>query len=625
MNLFFIKSRMLKWLGSGVLLIGCMSASAVEPLTVSGNQVMIGGQYGSLAGNSLFWSNNGWGGENFYNSGVVSTLKTDWNATVVRAAMGVEDAGGYLDDPTGNMNKVKAVIDAAIANDMYVIVDWHSHHAEYYQTEATAFFQEIATTYGSYDNIIYEIYNEPLNISWLTIKTYAESVISSIRAIDPDNLVVVGTPNWSQDVDAASYDPIAGTNIAYTLHFYAGSHKQALRDKATVALNNGIALFVTEWGTVDASGDGAVDSVSTDEWMTFLAANHISHANWSINDKAEGASALVPGASTTGNWSAADLTESGAYVKNLVSTWSDTPSSGSGSTSTTDLPALIEAENYSSVGYESTPGSNSGNCANNGGGVDVETSTENGCNIGWTDVGEKLNYDVGIADGYFDITLRIASDFANMRAEVFVGATSVGVVSTSGGGWQAWESVTISSVYIPSNAVVSIEFLDGSFNLNYLDVTSSGTSSGGATDMLNGGDFTSGQGGFTASVLDGSVTFSGTADFTINSASANAWDVQMLHDIAVQNGAAYTVCFDAWSDEASRSIAVGIDAGSDGNYTSLVGGNHSFSITTAAKSYSHTFTASATDSTARLQFLLGASATDVTLDNVSLFEGTACN
>ena len=51
-----------------------------------------------FAGNSFFWSNDNWGGERFYKSEVVSWLKLDWKATIVRAAMGVEDPGGYLDN-----------------------------------------------------------------------------------------------------------------------------------------------------------------------------------------------------------------------------------------------------------------------------------------------------------------------------------------------------------------------------------------------------------------------------------------------------------------------------------------------------------------------------------------------
>lgn len=300
-------------------------SQGVLPITTRGNQVLFGGQPGSIAGMSLFWSNNNWGGERFYNADVVRWLKQDWNIKLIRAAMGVgTEPGGYIQSPGPNRQRVQTIVDAAIANDLYVIIDWHAHAAENYTDQAIAFFTDMARQYGQYNNIIYEIYNEPLqNTSWdNTIKPYAERVIAAIRAIDPDNLIIVGTRSWSQRVDEAAANPIRNyPNIAYTLHFYSGTHKQAIRNYAITALNSGIPLFVTEWGTTDASGDGAVDVAETRIWMDFLRANNISHANWSLNDKAEGSAALRPGASTTGGWSNNDLTESGRLVRDYIRNW----------------------------------------------------------------------------------------------------------------------------------------------------------------------------------------------------------------------------------------------------------------------------------------------------------------
>jgi hypothetical protein len=306
------------------------------PITTQGNQVLFGGKTGSIAGMSLFWSNYLLEGGKFYTAGVVQTLKNEWNAKLVRAAMGVDVADGYLTDPSSNMNRVKTIVDSAIANDMYVIIDWHTHNAEDHKPQAIAFFQDMARTYGDKNNVIYEIYNEPdcpttvaanecswdTKTSWSTIKSYAVDVIAAIRAIDPDNLIIVGTPYYSQFVDEASEDPISGINIAYTLHFYAATHKERERSRARVALRNGIPLFVTEWGTVEADGNGAVDVVESDTWMDFLYDNNISHANWSVSDKAEGASILKPGTNgENGGWTDGDLTESGQYVRSQIMGW----------------------------------------------------------------------------------------------------------------------------------------------------------------------------------------------------------------------------------------------------------------------------------------------------------------
>lgn len=294
-------------------------------LSVKGNKILgADGKPVSLAGPSLFWSNAGWGGEKYYNADVVAYVQKEWNATIVRAAIGADKNGGYAVDPDGNFAKATRVIDAAIAQGIYVIVDWHAHDAHKNPELAIGFFEKIAARYGNTPNVIYEIFNEPLtNVEWSTdVKPYAEKVIAKIRALDPDNLIVVGTTGWSQDVDFAAADRIkSSNNIAYSLHFYAGSHKQSLRDKAQKALNKGVAIMITEWGTVNANGDGAVDKDETELWLAFARKNNLSMCNWALNDKQEGASQLKPGTANDGKWTDANLTEAGLYVKDIISNW----------------------------------------------------------------------------------------------------------------------------------------------------------------------------------------------------------------------------------------------------------------------------------------------------------------
>lgn len=271
-----------------------------------------------LNGMSLFWSQ--WGGS-FYNEKCIKWLRDDWKCTVIRAAMAVEE-GGYLTNPAAELAKVYKVIDACIKYGLYVIVDWHDHHAESHLEQSKTFFKTIAQKYGDQPNIIYEIYNEPLqNVSWLnTVKPYADSVIKVIRQYDPDNLIVVGSPTWSQDVDVAANNPLSDKNVAYTLHFYSSSHTQSLRNKATAALNKGVAVFVSEFGISEANGNGTINFTETNTWMNYAATNKLSTCNWSLFDKNETSSALKPGANPEGNWSTANLSESGIYIRNRIIT-----------------------------------------------------------------------------------------------------------------------------------------------------------------------------------------------------------------------------------------------------------------------------------------------------------------
>ncbi|HLO99247.1 MAG TPA: glycoside hydrolase family 5 protein, partial [Fimbriimonas sp.] len=186
-----------------------------------------------------------------------------------------------------------------------------------------AFFQEMAKKYGKKPHVMYEIFNEPVgNVSWPNVvKPYSERVIKAIREIDPDNLILVGSPHWSQDVDVAAADPIQAKNIAYTLHFYAATHKQELRNKALAAMQKGVALMVTEYGTCRADGNGGVDEASAAEWMAFMKTHQLSHLNWSVADKAEAASIMVPDAGAKGGWTDDKLTQSGKIVREYIRNW----------------------------------------------------------------------------------------------------------------------------------------------------------------------------------------------------------------------------------------------------------------------------------------------------------------
>ena len=230
----------------------------------------------------------------------------DFNCEIVRCSYGIQDDGVPYDETCVPL--IEDVINQAIERGVYVILDWHSHGAHKNPEESIEFFTDMAKKYGQYDNVIFEIFNEPMNTSWLQVKKYAEQVIPEIRK-HSDNLILVGTPNWSQDVLSAAKLPVEGDNIAYTLHFYAGTHKKWLRDNADKAMKQGIALFVSEWGSVNADGNGGINKESTEEWMQWIDENQLSSCNWAINDKAEGSSIYV---------SDSEISETGKYIRELI-------------------------------------------------------------------------------------------------------------------------------------------------------------------------------------------------------------------------------------------------------------------------------------------------------------------
>ena len=300
-----MKKNVLMGLLSLLMLAVCTVGNAQTPvkrygqLQVRGSQLCgENGQPVVLRGVSLGWHNL-W--PRFYNKGAVDELTNKWHASVIRAAMGIKIEDNYLENPSFAMQCMTPVIEEAIKDGVYVIIDWHAH--DMYTDKAAEFFSRMSAKYGKYPNVIYELYNEPVEDSWTSLKEYAKTVIKAIRANDPDNIILMGCPHWDQDIDKAAASPIEGVkNVMYTLHFYAATHKQYLRDRMQKAVEGGLPVFVSECAGMEASGDGPLNIEEYNKWIDLMEQLKVSWVNWSLSDKNETCSMLLPRAKATGNW-----------------------------------------------------------------------------------------------------------------------------------------------------------------------------------------------------------------------------------------------------------------------------------------------------------------------------------
>lgn len=262
----------------------------------------------------------------YVNKAAFQTIRDEWGANCIRLAMYSAENGGYCTG--GNQTELKQLVNDGVsyATDlgMYVIIDWHVMNQDgdpnTHKTEAIAFFEEMSKKYASYDNVIYEICNEPNGgTQWSSIRSYAMEVIPVIKANNPDAVIIVGTPNWSQDVDIAANDPITGySNIMYAIHFYADTHRDSLRQKMQTAVDKGLALFCTEFGICDASGAGANNIAEGNKWIAALDDNNISYCIWNLSNKAETSSLIQSGCDKTSGWTQNELSEAGKWYVGIL-------------------------------------------------------------------------------------------------------------------------------------------------------------------------------------------------------------------------------------------------------------------------------------------------------------------
>ena len=298
--------------------------TAAGPLSVNGTQLVDSQgnpvQLKGISTHGLAWY------PDYVNRECFAQLKEEWGADLIRLAMYTAEYGGYCTG--GDKDSLKALVNNGVQYatecGMYVIIDWHilsDGNPNTYIEEAKAFFREMSQEYGDYTNVFYEICNEPNGgTSWKEVKSYAEQIIEVIRENDEDGIILVGTPNWCQYVDQAAADPIENCeNVMYTLHFYADTHRDSLRDTMVAALDAGLPIFVSEYGICDASGNGAINKEQADRWVSVMDQYGISYVAWNLSNKGETSAIFKTSCSKVSGFAAEDLSGSGKWLYEILS------------------------------------------------------------------------------------------------------------------------------------------------------------------------------------------------------------------------------------------------------------------------------------------------------------------
>lgn len=253
------------------------------------------------------------------------TLRDKWGVNVIRLAVYTRGYDAYLDG--GDIIQLDSVIDHGVRYctelGMYCIIDWHTlkdYDPNMNKKEAVKFFTKMTERYGANGNVLYEICNEPSHgTTWGQVKSYAKTILPVIRKKSPNSIVLIGTPNWCEDIDKAAADPLTDQeNIMYTCHFYAATHGDRERAKLNKALALDCPVFISELGISRSDGKGKVDVASGNKWKEIINAHKLSYCAWNLSNKDESCALIKPDVKKLSGWRTKDLSESGKWVRKLI-------------------------------------------------------------------------------------------------------------------------------------------------------------------------------------------------------------------------------------------------------------------------------------------------------------------
>lgn len=266
--------------------------------------------------------------------GSIKYLVETYGINVYRAVINLDGNSGYEAQP--------AYFDEYIANlvvwteklGVYLVIDWHvaeNGNPNYYmngvglaQGVALNFWKNVASMYRDKSHLLYEIAGEPNQADWSDILRYHNTMITEIRKVDPDTVILVGTGFWCQDIENAFLHPVSNANrynVMYTLHIYSASHDYLY--PLVVQYIDKLPLFVTTISVTDYTEKLKTESVVIEKFLNLFAGSDKTLGNqvvsWispAYSDLDKLSSMIDVGKCSTMDWDAS--TCSSIYVTNYL-------------------------------------------------------------------------------------------------------------------------------------------------------------------------------------------------------------------------------------------------------------------------------------------------------------------
>lgn len=200
-----------------------------------------------------------------------------WGANVTRLSL---NQGFWLPGHAKYDGQYQANIDQAIqwAHEagLDVILDLHwSDRGDMNNTDtkqqrmadknSVAFWQSVAMRYSLDNGVLFELYNEPHDVSWDVWRNGGDSgdgfqvigmqsLYDTVRGAGANNLILVGGLDYAFDLSGISQNRITGGNIVYVTHPYDFANKSpGMWEVKFGFLAATDPIFITEFGSFDCS------------------------------------------------------------------------------------------------------------------------------------------------------------------------------------------------------------------------------------------------------------------------------------------------------------------------------------------------------------------------------------
>ena len=280
----------------------------------------------------------------------VNVAIQDWHVNIIRLPLSQDRWFGKAHEQTDGGKEyralVKQIVSECARQHCYIILDLHWSDCNEWgknigqhsmpDTNSLVFWKSIAPIYANNPAVLFDLYNEPHDVSWdvwltggfikdkpnrwdMTAKDYQcvgmQTVLDTIRATGAKNVVICGGLDWAYDfsgiLDGRQLSDLTGNGVIYANHCYDNKHQSVYTWIANMeAATAKLPVIVSEFG----GNSGPSKMAPNDNWLLHvlqaIEEHQWSYTAWDLHPHA--------GPRLISDWDYTPSLRYGVYVKQAL-------------------------------------------------------------------------------------------------------------------------------------------------------------------------------------------------------------------------------------------------------------------------------------------------------------------